>query len=355
MSPPHAIPVRSRGDPKELAAIAHVHDRMGRNAGPWALAISLLAHGSVMATAGLVGAAMHEAGADERSQPRTTTPPPRGDTFDIEGLVDAPSGRSAPSPGVDDAIEKLNDDGAKSPSSEPIAPPPPAPAASTPPPPRQVEPEPRHEAPATTPEPAPPPPGPPYPSPPAASSEPDASGGPRPTPPASPSASPSAPDGPSDGDGPGRRYGAEQGPRRGFDRVGPAFARAIARAVNADPVWSELPLGRVGAFELDIAIDADGKIADVVGDEKLEGALAALVRRTRPALFGRFTLTEGGHEGVDTLRITVHLEQRPPPPEEKLRFGATPPDEGPPWKAYFTLESGRHFEALVEVVHSKVR
>jgi hypothetical protein len=85
-----------------------------------------------------------------------------------------------------------------------------------------------------------------------------------------------------------------------------------------------------------------------------------LVKRTIALLqAGRFALTSApGLAGRERLRIEVTLSQREPldhpgdDPHHALNLGHDPPTASEPGKAYFTLASGRHFEARVTIVSS---
>jgi hypothetical protein len=74
---------------------------------------------------------------------------------------------------------------------------------------------------------------------------------------------------------------------------------------------------------------------------------------------GLFALQNNGAAGRDLFRITITLSDRAvkeeSEPAELVERGFEPPRGGAPGRAYFTLASGRHFEARVEVLGSPAR
>ncbi|MBW2458864.1 MAG: hypothetical protein JRI68_30470 [Deltaproteobacteria bacterium] len=341
-----------------------------------ALAVSLVAHASLaVTTVALVAdeapafAATEPAGAGELDVGWA------GDTFDIDGLVPGEPGsgpaaaEARPEPPTEEN-EPEADGLPPEPTAQPSPPAPPPAAADLDPEP-QVPPAPEPPAaPDSPPAPSPEPPSKPTPaaaSPaePAPSAQPaDEGEGEKGNAAAKRGASPSEDEGSgtaSAGDGKGRTYGAAGG-RRGVRVLGSAFTRAIPAAVSADLSWSRLPIGRAGRLEIAVTLDDEGKITAVVLPDDAAGPLRALVDRTMALLrAGRFALSHSGGAGEETLRIEVELSQRAPiehdsaKPTDALKLGHQAPTPTVPGKAFFTLASGRHFEAAITVVRSAGR
>lgn len=161
------------------------------------------------------------------------------------------------------------------------------------------------------------------------------------------------------GEGKGRHYGAAGLPR-GVRNIAGDFARALPAAVSADRVWSRRALGSAGEVEVVLSIDDQGRIEDHAVPHDTPLYLEDMVSRTVALLHGgRFALTAApGRPGKETLRIAVTLSKRDPieqegsDPHHALNLGHEPPEQDRPGKAYFTLASGRHFEAEVTIVAS---
>jgi len=144
-----------------------------------------------------------------------------------------------------------------------------------------------------------------------------------------------------------------------------AFARAIPPATGADPIWQTLPTGTQRPFILAIEVDADGHI----GNAKIQGARDGQeippqfehLRQRVIALLGGglFALQNNGAAGRDLFRITITLSDRAlkveSEPAELVERGFEPPRGNAAGRAYFTLASGRHFEAKVEVLGAPAR
>ena len=144
-----------------------------------------------------------------------------------------------------------------------------------------------------------------------------------------------------------------------------AFARAIPPATGADPIWQSLPTGTQRPFILAVEVDADGHIASAKILEAHDGSEIAPqfehLRQRVIALLGGglFALQNNGAGGRDLFRITITLSDRAvkeeSEPAELVERGFEPPRGITPGRAYFTLASGRHFEARVEVLGSPAR
>ena len=144
-----------------------------------------------------------------------------------------------------------------------------------------------------------------------------------------------------------------------------AFARAIPPATGADPLWQSLPTGTQRPFILAVEVDAEGHIANAKILEAHDGqqipAQFEHLRQRVIALLGAglFALQNNGKAGRDLFRITITLSDRAVKeesgPAELVERGFEPPRGNAPGRAYFTLASGRHFEARVEVLGSPPR
>jgi hypothetical protein len=158
--------------------------------------------------------------------------------------------------------------------------------------------------------------------------------------------------GPAPGD---RARGTPGGMRQEAEAAARGFAKAFARALpvanSGDPIWGELPLGRVGFVRVSVTVDADGAIdRSQVWDkpEKPPSHLTRLVDRTLILLRGgHFALTNGG-AGTETLRLDVTLSERPRE-TGPLALGFEAPSPGTPGRAFFQLASGRFLEAKVTI------
>ncbi|HKO49339.1 MAG TPA: hypothetical protein VJV79_16510 [Polyangiaceae bacterium] len=144
-----------------------------------------------------------------------------------------------------------------------------------------------------------------------------------------------------------------------------AFARAIPPATGADPIWQSLPTGTQRPFILAVEVDANGRIASAKILEAHDGSeLPTQFEHLRQRVIallggGLFALQNNGNAGRDLFRITITLSDRAvkeeSEPAELVERGFEPPRGSAPGRAYFTLASGRHFEAKVEVLGSPTR
>jgi hypothetical protein len=139
-----------------------------------------------------------------------------------------------------------------------------------------------------------------------------------------------------------------------------ALTRAIPPATGADPVWQSLPTGAQRPFTLAVEVNAEGRIGDARIVSSRDGADVPVqfehFRQRVIALLGGglFALQNRAHAGRDLFRITITLSDRAvrneSGPAELVERGFDPPRGSSPGRAYFTLASGRHFEAKVEVL-----
>ncbi len=144
-----------------------------------------------------------------------------------------------------------------------------------------------------------------------------------------------------------------------------AFARAIPPATGADPIWQTLPPGPQRPFTVAIEVDAEGHIASANIVQAHDGSeIPMQFEHLRQRVFallggGLFALQDNSAAGRDLFRITITLSDRgvneQSEPAGLVERGFEPPRGSTPGRAYFTLASGRHFEARVEVLGSSAR
>ena len=154
-------------------------------------------------------------------------------------------------------------------------------------------------------------------------------------------------------------FGAEALPP-GVRSLPSAFTRAIPPATGADPIWQSLPIGAQHPFTIAIEVDAAGHIASAELVKEKDGSAAATqalhLRERVVALLGggSFALQNNVAAGRELFRITITLSDTPvhdeDNPAQLVERGFDPPRGGAPGRAYFTLASGRHFEARVQVL-----
>jgi hypothetical protein len=148
----------------------------------------------------------------------------------------------------------------------------------------------------------------------------------------------------------------------GVRHLAPAFTRALPASSYADPRWSELPSGPLGRTELVITVDESGHISDVSFDPRTPPVpvVEQLVRNTILLLkSGVFSLdARSVSAGRERLALDVSLsdEASPEPdsaPRGLFRKGFEPPSPSRPGYARFTLNSGRHMEAVVRMLSDR--
>jgi outer membrane biosynthesis protein TonB len=154
-------------------------------------------------------------------------------------------------------------------------------------------------------------------------------------------------------------FGAEGLPP-GVRSLPRAFTRAITPATAADPIWQALPVGTQRPFTVAIEVDADGHIsgAEILSERagSAPETQAVHLRERVVALLGGglFALRNDVGAGRALFRITVTLSDRPvhddDNPAQLVERGSEAPVGSTPGRAYFTLVSGRHFEARVQVL-----
>jgi len=142
-----------------------------------------------------------------------------------------------------------------------------------------------------------------------------------------------------------------------------AFTRAIPPATGADPIWQTLPVGSEHPFTIALEVDAEGHIASAEIAKEKDGSeppiQATHLKQRVVALLGAglFALQNNVGEGRVSFRVTITLSDRAvheeDDPAQLVERGFDPPRGGSPGRAYFTLASGRHFEAKVQVIPQK--
>ncbi|MBW2522559.1 MAG: hypothetical protein JRI23_00220, partial [Deltaproteobacteria bacterium] len=110
-----------------------------------------------------------------------------------------------------------------------------------------------------------------------------------------------------------------------------------------------------------IVVGDDGRIGEISVTSPGPEPLQRLVTRTSALLrAGRWELSAGPGAGTESLRIEVTLSERngassrasQPSDRTVLELGFEPPAADKPGRGWFTLSSGRHFDAQVTLVQS---
>jgi hypothetical protein len=139
-----------------------------------------------------------------------------------------------------------------------------------------------------------------------------------------------------------------------------AFTRAIPPATGADPLWQTLPAGKQHPFTVAVRVDRDGHIQESKIVEDHEGTPPEQFVHLRERVLallgaGSFALQNNVSAGSELFRITITLSDRAvkeeSEPAELVERGFDPPRGTQAGRAYFTLASGRHFEARVELLN----
>jgi len=155
-----------------------------------------------------------------------------------------------------------------------------------------------------------------------------------------------------------------QGLPPGVRSLPSAFTRAIPAAVSGDPLWQSLPVGAQSPFTIAVEL-AEGKLLSAeIQPQKPGSAVPSEVTHLRDRVLallggGGFALSSENHQsGRDVLRIQVTLSDRgaqadDDEPARLVERGFDPPEGARAGRAYFTLASGRHFEARVQIVSTR--
>ncbi|MEO8905438.1 MAG: hypothetical protein ABI488_23235 [Polyangiaceae bacterium] len=142
-----------------------------------------------------------------------------------------------------------------------------------------------------------------------------------------------------------------------------AFTRAIPPATGADPIWQTLPAGTQPPFTISLRVGADGHIQDSKilanhqGNEPPEQFRHFQERVVAMLGAGLFAMQDHVASGYGVFRITITLSDRAVDnegePAQLVERGFDPPRGAQAGRAYFTLASGRHFVAKVEVMNAQ--
>jgi hypothetical protein len=143
----------------------------------------------------------------------------------------------------------------------------------------------------------------------------------------------------------------------GVQHFAKAFAWALPEGGHRDAAWSELPLGAVGKAIVQFRIDANGHLETVDFDPDIETP-APLRRMIEHAVFllrpRKFSLdAKVQSEGVERVSVEVSLSEAAPSPDEDANprdlatEGHRAPENERAGYARFTLNSGRHLEAVL--------
>lgn len=158
----------------------------------------------------------------------------------------------------------------------------------------------------------------------------------------------------SAGDG---RYGAT-GALPGVRSLDSAFVRALARAALSDPSWLTLPVSAPRSLDVELAVDADGRLVHVVPrGEAPSPELAGAVGRARLMLgAGQFALrADQLSAGQRKYRLRATIRQEKPDDDvenaaDTREIGFDPASAAHPGRAYFTYKGGRHVEIQVTIL-----
>ncbi len=156
----------------------------------------------------------------------------------------------------------------------------------------------------------------------------------------------------------GGSFGAEGLPP-GVRSLDAAFARALPRAMDVDPVWLTLPVGELGQLRVTFTVDAEGRLAPELETDG-SALLERVVERARLLLGrGAFALRASGVEaGRRRYAISARLSLVPSEaaPEDgearphTIDLGFTAPSAERPGAAHFTLRGGRRVDFSVRVL-----
>lgn len=146
----------------------------------------------------------------------------------------------------------------------------------------------------------------------------------------------------------------------GARHLAKAFARALPEGGHRDSAWAELPLGPAGRAVLTLHVDAEGHLESSEFDPEVPtpAPLRRMIEHTLLLLkSGTFSLDKKSvTAGVERLSVEVTLTQEPTDPDEMAApqlmatEGHQAPERTRPGYARFTLNSGRHMEAVLRLL-----
>lgn len=156
----------------------------------------------------------------------------------------------------------------------------------------------------------------------------------------------------------GGSFGAVGLPQ-GMRHLATAFTRALPAGSYRDAAWLQLPLGKVGEAQVALHVSESGALeaVELTPAEGVHPVLARMIQRAELLLkSGTFSLDQRKvRGGVERLLLEVTLAQRDANPDELaapqqlFAQGYKPPTLSQPGFARFTLNSGRHMEAVVRL------
>lgn len=148
----------------------------------------------------------------------------------------------------------------------------------------------------------------------------------------------------------------------GVRHLAHAFTRALPASNYSDSAWTELPAGVVGRTELEIVVDDAGRIDEIKFDPRFPPA-AVIERMVKNAVLllkaGVFSIdAHSVTAGTERLALEVSLRDDPSPVAEAdarglFRKSYDPPSAERAGRASFTLNSGRHMEAVVRMLRKR--
>jgi outer membrane biosynthesis protein TonB len=180
---------------------------------------------------------------------------------------------------------------------------------------------------------------------------------PKATPP--PAAAPANADGSADGTGKSAGSGSFGAEGTAVVRdLGKAFTRALPAASSADKTWGALAAGSSGTIEVAVAIGEEGKITgyEVLSKDPPAFLLSAVKRTVDMLKFGSFVRPgETATAGRNVFRLIAEVSDRSVTEDDvsgAAAFGLGSTWEGRKGTAHFTQASGKHVEMTVEFVRA---
>ena len=145
----------------------------------------------------------------------------------------------------------------------------------------------------------------------------------------------------------------------GVRHLAKAFARALPEGGHRDAAWSELPLGPAGRAKVSIFVNEQGHIeqAELDPAQQTPEPLRRMIERTLLLLkSGTFSLDQQRvSAGIQRISVEVTLSQEATAGDEAdapllmAKEGHQAPEPMHPGYARFTLNSGRHLEAVLRL------
>ncbi|MRG95991.1 hypothetical protein [Polyangium spumosum] len=141
--------------------------------------------------------------------------------------------------------------------------------------------------------------------------------------------------------------------------LGRAFTRALPMAGGSDAAWGKLPVGKGGSIEVALIVSEEGKITGVepLAPSPPAHLLKAIKNTTLLLRGGTFALQGSSvTAGKQILKLTVELSDTEAPEDTSGAgaFGLAHRWEGKRGVASFTQTSGRHVEITVEFLRVEI-